>query len=35
LFADVPGEGHRLVDRADIWQPAAEEFLKGLNLSSR
>jgi dienelactone hydrolase len=35
LFPAIGGDGHRLVDRADIWPPAVDDFLKRLNLSSR
>jgi dienelactone hydrolase len=35
LFAGVPGEGHRLVDRADFWQPAAAQFLERVGLFPR
>ena len=35
LFPAFGGDGHRLVDRVEIWRLAAEDFLRGLNLTSR
>lgn len=35
LFPAFGSDGHRLVDRPDLWQPAAEDFLRRLNLSPR
>lgn len=35
VFPAFGGEGHRLVDRVEIWSPAVDEFLRRLNLSSR
>ena len=35
LFPSFGGEGHRLVDRVEIWRAAADEFLRRLNLVSR
>jgi dienelactone hydrolase len=34
VFPAFGGEGHRLVDRVEIWQSAAAEFLHRLNLPS-
>jgi dienelactone hydrolase len=35
LFPAFGGDGHRLVDRIDLWQAAAADFLRRLNLGSR
>src|SRR5262249_59408168 len=35
LFPAFGGDGHRLVDRVDIWAGAVDEFLRQLNLVSR
>lgn len=35
LFPAFGADGHRLVDRVELWKPAADEFLRGLNLVSR
>jgi hypothetical protein len=35
LFPAFGSDGHRLVDRVDLWHPAVENFLRRLNLSSR
>jgi len=34
VFPAFGGEGHRLVDRVEIWQSAANEFLRRLKLAS-
>ena len=33
LFPAFDGDGHRLVDRPELWRPAAADFLQRLNLS--
>ena len=35
LFPAIGGDGHRLVDRIEIWKAAADDFLRRLNLVSR
>jgi pimeloyl-ACP methyl ester carboxylesterase len=35
LFPAIGGDGHRLVDRIEIWKAAADDFLRRLNLASR
>ena len=35
LFPDFGSDGHRLVDRGDLWRPVADEFLRRLSLSPR
>ena len=35
LFPAFGGDGHRLVDRIEIWKAAADEFLRRLSLVSR
>ena len=35
LFPAFGADGHRLVDRVEIWKVTADEFLRRLNLSSR
>jgi dienelactone hydrolase len=35
LFPDFGSDGHRLVDRIELWRPVADEFLRRLNLSPR
>jgi len=35
LFPAFDGDGHRLVDRIEIWKAAADDFLRRLNLVSR
>ena len=35
LFPAFGGDGHRLVDRIEIWKAAADDFLRRLNLVSR
>lgn len=35
LFPAFGSDGHRLVDRVDLWQSAAEDFLRRLGLSPR
>ena len=35
VFPAFGGEGHRLVDRVEIWTQAADEFLRRLSLTSR
>lgn len=35
LFPAFGGDGHRLVDRVELWKAAADNFLRRLNLSSR
>jgi dienelactone hydrolase len=35
LFPAFGADGHRLVDRVEIWKPAADDFLRQLNLSLR
>ena len=34
LFPAFDGDGHRLVDRVEIWTAAAAEFLRRLGLAS-
>jgi dienelactone hydrolase len=35
LFPTFGSDGHRLVDRIEIWKAAADDFLRRLNLASR
>ena len=35
LFPAFGSDGHRLVDRLEIWAPAVDQFLRQLNLASR
>jgi dienelactone hydrolase len=35
LFPAFGADGHRLVDRVDLWKVAVDDFLRQLNLSSR
>ena len=35
VFPAFDGDGHRLVDRGDVWNATAEDFLRRLNLLSR
>jgi dienelactone hydrolase len=35
VFPAFGADGHRLVDRVEIWKVTADEFLRRLNLSSR
>lgn len=35
LFPAFGADGHRLVDRVDLWKVAVDDFLRRLNLSSR
>jgi dienelactone hydrolase len=35
LFPDFGSDGHRLVDRVDLWAPVVDEFLRRLSLSPR
>jgi dienelactone hydrolase len=35
LFPAFGGDGHRLVDRTELWEGAADDFLRRLNLVSR
>lgn len=35
LLPAFGADGHRLVDRVELWKAAADDFLRRLNLSSR
>jgi hypothetical protein len=35
LFPAFGGDGHRLVDRVDLWKTAVDDFLRRLNFPAR